>query len=371
MTEPSPPRRGLKRWQGLLLALSAVAIALIAVALLFQRQIGEAILARAIAATVGVDRSASLPDGLHVFVCGSGSPMPDPARAGPCLGVLAGERAFVVDAGAAGPRRLARMGFPFGKLERVYLTHLHSDHFDGLGELLLQAWVGAPRKQPLPVAGPPGVERVVAGLNEAYAIDAGFRTAHHGPSVADPAGFGGTPETLSALNDFAPSRVLLEEDGLRITLLLANHAPVEPAFGLRIDYKDRAVVISGDTTKMASLAVASEGADVLFHEALNSPLLRQMAAAAAARGQPHIAKIMTDIPDYHASPEEAAETAAAAGVGHLILYHIVPPIPGAYLNAAFLGDAPKLFSGKLTVAYDGLLVSLPAGQQAVTYRTLR
>jgi len=371
MTEFPPRRRGLKLWQKLLLGIGALMIGLVAVAYLFQRQIGEAILARAIADAVGVDRSASLPDGLHVFVCGSGSPMPDPSRAGPCLGVLAGERAFVVDVGAGSPRRLARMGFPLGKLERVYLTHLHSDHFDGLGELLLQAWVGGPRSVPLPVAGPPGVERVVAGLNEAYAIDAGFRTAHHGPGVAAPAGFGGTSETLARLNDFAPTRVLLEEDGLKITLLLADHAPVEPAFGFRIDYKDRAVVISGDTKKMATLAVASEGADVLFHEALNAPLVGEMAAAAVARGQANIAKIMTDIPDYHASPEQAAETAAAAGVEHLILYHIVPPLPSAYLNAAFVGDAPKLFRGKLTVAHDGLLVSLPAGQEDVIYRTVR
>ena len=106
----------------------------------FKTQIAMAGFKRAVAANVGRDASETLPDGLHVFVCGAGTPLPDPKRAGPCLAVLAGNHAFVFDAGSGGSRNLNRMGFPLGKVEGIYLTHLHSDHMDGLGELLMGEW---------------------------------------------------------------------------------------------------------------------------------------------------------------------------------------------------------------------------------------
>jgi ribonuclease Z len=260
------------------------------------------------------------------------------------------------------------MGFPMGQLERVYLTHLHSDHFDGLGELLLQAWVGGSRTTPLPVAGPIGLEDVVAGLNMAYRVDAGFRTAHHGPAIADPAGFGARPELIEAPTPAAPSRIILDEGDLKVTAILVDHPPASPAFGFRIDYKDRSVAISGDTKESAALAAASKDVDILFHEALNASMLQALVEANRTRGQQPIAKILTDIQDYHATPEDAARTASAANADNLIFYHLVPPFPSPYLEAAFVGDAPKLFKGRLRIAGDGLVVSAPADGTEVRYQ---
>ena len=50
--------------------------------------------ARMVTANVGVDRTVNLADGLHVYMCGAGSPLSDPKRSGPCIAVLAGEKAF-------------------------------------------------------------------------------------------------------------------------------------------------------------------------------------------------------------------------------------------------------------------------------------
>jgi ribonuclease Z len=112
-----------------------------------------------------------LPEGLHVALCGSGSPLPDPTRAGPCSVVIAGKHVFVVDAGEGGARNMTLMRIPNGHVEAVFLTHLHSDHIDGLGPMMLLRWTGANATVPLPIYGPAGTERVVAGVNEAYAID--------------------------------------------------------------------------------------------------------------------------------------------------------------------------------------------------------
>lgn len=338
---------------------------------IFQRQIGEAMFRQAVAENVGLDRSAELPDGLHVFMCGSGSPMPDPARAGPCVGVIAGGHAIVIDAGSGGVRRLSRMGFPVGRIEKVYLTHLHSDHIDGLGELMLQAWISGSRTTPLPVAGPEGVGDVVSGFNAAYRIDSTYRTAHHGAAIANPAGFGGAADVIAAPAGPGHKQVILDRDGFKLTVIAVNHAPVSPAFGYRIDYKDRSVVLSGDTVYSPDLVAAATGADVLFHEALNPAMLAEVKKAAADKGQPNISKVMGDIVDYHASPSDAARAATDAKAKQLILYHIVPPLPSALLDAAFIGDAPQHFAGPIKVAEDGLLVSLPAGTTSINQQMIR
>lgn len=339
--------------------------------LLMQRQIGEAMFRQAVVDNVGRDRAAELPDGLHVFMCGSGSPMPDPARAGPCVGVIAGSHVMVFDTGSGGARRLARMGFPVGRLESVYLTHLHSDHIDGLGELLLQAWITGERSSPLPVAGPQGVDEVVNGFNAAYRIDSTYRTAHHGARIANPLGFGGTAVVIPDPVGQTRARVIFEGDGAKVTVISVKHAPVAPAFGYRIDYKGRSVVLSGDTVYSPELVAAASGADVLFHEALRPSMVLTMGEAAANRGQNNLAKVMGDILDYHASPEDAARAARDAGVRQLVLYHIVPPLPSSLLNAAFLGDAPKTFPGPITVAEDGLLISLPASGTMINQDMIR
>lgn len=349
----------MKLWQWGLIGAAAILLALLAARQVFAVQIGEAAFRRAVAENVGHDPSADLPDGLHIYLCGTGSPLPDPDRAGPCIGVLAGERAFLFDAGAGSIRRLTRMGFPTGRTEKLYLSHLHSDHFDGLGELMVGAWVGGSRSEPLPVAGPPGVAEITDGFNAAYRIDSTYRMAHHGPAVANPAGYGLAPEVITLPAGPGASAALLDEDGLRITAFRVNHSPVEAAYGFRVDYKGRAAVISGDTVYSADLVAAARGADILFHEALNPEMVAAMSAAAAEAGAAPMSKVFADILDYHASPVDAARSAAEAGVERLVIYHIVPPLPSRALHPYFLKGTGAVYDGRIDVGEDGTLYSLP------------
>lgn len=312
----------------------------------------------------GVDQAAKLGDGLHVYVCGSGSPMPDADRAGPCLAVLAGGQAFIFDAGSGSIRKLGRMGFPMGKLQALFLTHLHSDHIDGLGEALLQGWIAGGRSAPLPVHGPEGTDKVVAGFNAAYAIDSTYRVAHHGEKVANPAGFGGTAQVIDPA---AQGGMVYSGSGVTIRVFAVDHNPIKPAFGYRIDYKGRSVTISGDTNYSPNLVAAARGSDVLFHEALNKQMIAALGAKLAERGQANNAQIMTDIQNYHASPEDAARAASQAGVSALVLYHLVPPLPSKLIEPMFLGKAPEVFSGTLKISHDGMIVSLPSGGKDIKF----
>jgi ribonuclease Z len=352
------------RW---ILICTGVAIAGVAGVKYYQAEIGQALFERAVSARVGTDATAELPDGLHVGLCGTGSPLPNVDRAGPCTVIIAGERVFVVDAGEGGARNIQLMGIAPGRVERLFLTHFHSDHIDGLGPMMLLRWTGASAATPLPVHGPAGVEAVIGGFNAAYAADNGYRVAHHGPAIVPPMGGGATamPFTLAG-----NSAVVFDGRGVRITAFKVDHDPVSPAVGYRFDYKGRSVVISGDTAKSASLVAASKGADLLVHEALQPRMVAAMTRALDAKGIGNTAKITRDILDYHASPEEAAEAAKAAGVKQLVLSHIVPPVPSAFFYPAFLGDAAKRFSGPIVVGEDGMLFSLPVGSKDISKRDL-
>ena len=354
----------MKRKIGIIAALIAV---LIGLALVFGRgAIAERAFQSALDNTVGVDQSAKLGDGLHVYVCGSGSPMPDAERAGPCLAVLAGSQAFIFDSGSGSIRKLGRMGFPMPKIQAMFLTHLHSDHIDGLGEALLQAWVAGGRSAPLPVYGPVGTDTVVDAFRKGYEIDQGYRVAHHGEKVVAPDGFGGAAQII-ALPDGTDNQVVYDQGGVKITVIRVDHAPIAPAFGYRVDYKGRSLTLSGDTVYSPSFTAASKGADLMLHEALNKKMVAALGKKLGERGQAKNAQIMTDIQNYHASPEDAARSAKEAGVQALVLYHLVPAPPAKLIEPMFLGDAPKLFSGTLKVSHDGMIISLPAGGKQVKF----
>ncbi len=270
---------------------------------------------------------------LRVLLCGTSSPMPHPTRARPCVAVFAGGRFYVVDVGTGSWNRLAGWRVDGARIGAVLLTHFHSDHIGELGEYDLQTWT-AGRPGPLRVFGPPGVSRVVAGFEEAYALDTGYRIAHHGAELMDPAK--GRMEARSV----PAAGVVLEENGLTVTAFAVEHDPVKPAYGYRFDYRGRSVVVSGDTAKSERVVEAARGADVLLHEAQANRIVAQIGEAAARGGLPRIAKIMGDIPDYHTSPVEAAEVANAAGVELLVMYHLTPPPPNPLVEASSRAGSP-------------------------------
>lgn len=348
---------------------ATLVIALLAVTAgwLGQAQIGTYLFDRTVERNVGQDPTAALPDGIHAYLCGSGSPLPDAQRAGPCVAVLAGKEAFVFDAGSGSIRKLQRMGFPMDRLQAAFLTHLHSDHIDGFGELMLQAWMAGGRDRPLPIFGPQGTDQVVEGFMQAYAIDRGYRIAHHGPEVARPGGFGGD---VRIIDPFTTGSTVYRSNGVTIRALPVDHQPVDHAFAYRIEYGGRSLVISGDTKQSAELAIFAKGADVLFHEALNPQMVGKIGNALADHGNSDGAKIMSDIPDYHTTPEQAAEVANQAGARALVLYHLVPAPPIRPVERAFLGNAPDLFEGDVRVGNDGLLVSLPAKGKTIEFTDL-
>lgn len=326
---------------------------------LMRERLATAAMARVFDKAMSSDPLAELPDGLHVGLCGSGAPMPDPGRAGPCVAVVAGQRLFVVDTGSGSTRNLSLMNLPPPRVEAVFLTHFHSDHIADLGELMLQRWGGGARTTPLPIYGPTGVDQVVAGFQMAYLQDEGYRIAHHGTAVMPPSGFGGVARPFP-VDRTKPDVLLIDEPDLKVWAFPVEHKPAEPAVGYLFEYKGRRAVISGDTGASPRLEKAAKGADLLVHEALSPDLVAIQKRAAVAAHRDNYRHIFEDILDYHATPEQVAGIAQRAGVRYLLLYHIIPPLPARALEGPFLGDARKIFHRPLRIGRDGDFVSLPA-----------
>jgi ribonuclease Z len=340
-------------------------IALVVAVLVYSQRanIAGRLMEKGLESRMGADIVAELEDGLHLALCGAGGPLPAPNASGPCVAVVAGKQLFMVDAGTDGPRNLTRMGYQPGTVKGVFLTHFHSDHIDGLGEISTMRWAGGDNATPLPVYGPRGVEQVVDGFNAAYAQDFTYRHEHHGDLVApmSAAGMQAVPFDKPPMGELT---LVYEGEGLRVEMLAVDHSPVEPAVGYRFSYKGRSLLITGDTTKQENIRKFSENIDLLVHEALAPNLVNMMNATAKKLGNEIMAKITYDILDYHASPVEAAETARDAGVGHLLYYHIVPPlvIPGQ--KTLYLNGAEDIFPN-YTIGEDGVSFSLPANSKEI------
>jgi len=281
------------------------------------------------------------------------------------VAVFAGGRFWVVDTGPGSWNRFALWQVDGRNIAGILFTHFHSDHIGELGEFNLQTWA-AGRSGPLAVYGPPGVERVVAGFAEAYALDTGYRIAHHGRDLLPPEVGRMDARVVPGPAEGTGPAVVLQDGGLAITAFAVTHTPVRPAYGYRFDYRGRSVVVSGDTVKDAGLIAAAKGADVLVHEAQANHLVALMREEAQKTGRARIAKILGDIPTYHTSPVEAAQAANEAGVRLLVLYHLTPPPPAAPLvERMFVRGVDAVRPGHWVLADDGLLITLPIASDAV------
>ena len=304
-----------RRGSGALKAVAAVLLASAVIAFVAARSeaVQDWALLRVFAAVTVDPNAAPTPDALSASVCGSRSPIPDSNRAEACVLVQAGERLFVVDAGDGSVARLRQWATPFNKIESVFLTHLHSDHISDLGDLHLATWVMQNRPGKLPVYGPRGVDRVTA--------------------------------------------------------FLVDHPPVVPAYGYRFEYRGRSLVISGDTNRSQAVVDNSRGVDVLFHEAQSNEMLDMMIGASIGTGQTQLAALLEDIQTYHSTAAEAAEVANAAGVGHLVYYHLTPPPRNWLMERRLLRNAVNVREDDWTLAQDGTQVTLPVGSDEIRIGT--
>lgn len=304
-------------------------------------------------------------DSLYVITTGTGAPLPDEERAGPQTVVIAGNQFLVFDCGPGSTHKMEVIPLEVGDVDALFLTHYHSDHIGDMGELMLKRWATIGNDHPLPIYGPQGIEEVVAGFEAAYQLDVGYRVAHHGEEAMPVSGAGGEAHTFDLGSALMASEVVYEKDGVQVVAFNVDHAPIFPAVGYRVTYKDKSVVITGDTVFTESLVHHSMGADVLVSEALNHEMSTMVSDA--TRGLENNASIVAeDIKDYHITPEQAGIVARDAGIPYLIITHVLPPVPSQILVNPFLRDARAVYDGYIYLANDGTMVKISVNSDEIT-----
>jgi len=276
----------------------------------------------------------------QVTLLGTGAPPPRMDRFGPSTLVEAGGKKFIFDAGRGAMQRLHQLGIPFGDIDAMFLTHHHSDHVVGFSDLWLTGWIGRPwgrRSAPLEVWGPQGTQQMMEHLPQAFAVDIRVRRRNY------------PPEGVKLVAHEIREGVVLEGGGVKISAFEVDHGGEElPAFGYRIDYGGRSVVLSGDTTFNDNLIRHAEGADVLVHE-----------VTAAGGSTPENAQQLKRIAANHTTPEQAAEVFARvkprlAVYNHLLLF-------GSAAPEDLVPATRKKYAGPLIVGED--LLQIEIGEQ--------
>lgn len=235
---------------------------------------------------------AALPEStadFKVTLLGTGTHGPRPDRFGASTLVEAGPERLVFDCGRSCTTRLWQLGIPLGTV-KLFITHLHADHTVGIPDLWLTGWLPMPyggRREPFRVWGPKGTEEMMADLQKAYRSN-----------IQTPRSFTlSQPQVGIDAKDFNEG-VVYDENGVRVTAFKVKHGQID-AFGFRVDYKSRSVVISGDMSPNENFIKYAQGADVVIHEvAAARPELLEKSAG--------VSRIVAN----HCTPEDAGKNLA-------------------------------------------------------------
>lgn len=270
----------------------------------------------------------------QIVMLGTGTPNADPARSGPCVAVVVDDTPYLVDAGPGLVRRAAAAhaagvsGLAVERLERVFLTHLHSDHTLGLPDLIFTPWV-LERSAPLQVYGPRGTESMVRHIRKAWGEDVDVRL--NGGEPSNPTGWRAEAHEIRA-------GVVYRDSLVTVTAFPVRHGAWQDAWGYRFNTPDYAVVISGDTAPCDSLIEAARGADLLIHEVYTD--------AGFARRPPLWQRYHSQ---FHTGAAALGTLARHAGVPKLVLYH---QLFWGVAEAELVKEVEATFGGPVLSAHD-------------------
>ncbi len=274
---------------------------------------------------------------MEIVLLGTGSPIPDPNRAGPATLLKVGVVEHVlVDAGRGCIMRMAAAGSIPGSLSGVLVTHLHSDHVTDLSDVISTHWIMSQEPTPLRIFGPVGIAEFIDHTMAALAPDIGYRMAHHEDLTWEP---------IIEVVELEPGD-RFEVGTSSVSVHRTAHEPAEPAIGYRLEHGHYVVALAGDTIPCDGVDEMCVDADAYVQTVIRSDLVQQI---------PN--QRFNDILDHHSSVIDAAQTAARNSVGRLVLTHMVPaPQPEQYPEWVAL--AAEHFDGEIIIGDDLTVIDL-------------
>lgn len=282
-----------------------------------------------------------------VTVLGSGTPIPSPTQAGTAILVQAGGETLMFDCGRACTTRLAELDPKLlTKVSGLFITHLHSDHIVGIDDLWLNGWTQG-RNVPLQIWGPVGTKDMMSNMRETFAFDIHRRVTDGIPST--------TEGLADAFTDMTEDGLVYARNGVEVTAFLVDHATVKPAWGFRIDYNGRSVMISGDTTVTESLYTYGKGADVILQEVISPAMTSYLESIF---NEEQVAKVLS----YHTEARDAGDIFLKSNPSLAVYYHT-----GIEERSTqpLLMETREVYDGPLEVSHD--LYQIRIGDTVTTH----
>jgi ribonuclease BN (tRNA processing enzyme) len=328
----------------------------------------------------------------------AGGSNPKATRSGYSNAVVVNGHGYMVDCGEGANTQLWRAGLDVNRsparadranVAAVFLTHLHSDHVIDFPNLFLGGWPNrpidvygpAPAGLPLPIYPPgrpmpplvnpedptPGTRAMADHLMNAFSYNINLRITDESRSnIAElinvhelgiardgyrpdidlgVVASGASPAT--AAPDMEPIVVYPEDDnGVRVTAVLVQHAPAFPAFAYRFDTPTGSVVFSGDTGPCENVVRLARGADILVHEVIDLEWMKEL-----LHRLPNGEAVINHLGRAHSAPDQVGDIASRAGVRTLVLSHLVPG-DGEVSEDEWEAKVRPHFSGEIVCGVD-------------------
>lgn len=243
-----------------------------------------------------------------VTLLGTGHPSPRLDRFGPSTLIEAAGHKIIFDCGRGTMQRAYQVHKETQDFDKLFITHLHSDHTTGIPDLWITGTIMGRHDKPLRIWGPRGTKSMAANLEKAFAVDLKVRRMGEQRYGLDHEK-GVRIEAADVDEGF-----VYEEDGLSVEPFRVNHFDHfcdEPSFGYRVKYDGRSVVLSGDTCFCENLIMYSSGVDLLVHEVAAAPL------------GVDLSNDVRYFLSLHTQPEECGRVFQRVNPGLAVYYHVL------------------------------------------------
>lgn len=281
-----------------------------------------------------------------------GGPLPTKDRAQSSNLLIVNGTLYLIDAGDGVTRRIIQAGYDFRKVGKIFITHAHSDHDNGLATLLNSEWEYQ-RAEPIDIYGG-GVEALVRGAIAYLTPNADIRWSEgkkrpmadifHGHNVS--------------------SGVIYQDANLKVTAVENTHfhfQPGDPAYGkyhsfsYRFDTPDRVVFFTGDTGPSDAVVELARGADLYVTECTSPDdvvALFKKTGAWQAKTPQEQEGFVRHMHEEHVTPDDIGKMAAKAGVKAVVMTHLGPTVNPNDDYQRYVDGAKKYYSGSIMLAKD-------------------
>jgi ribonuclease Z len=309
-----------------------------------------AVLATVLAALMSLAAPAQAADpAMKVTLLGTAGPEYFPDRLGIATLVEANGELFLFDVGRGANQRLYQSRVNPKDISRIFLTHLHNDHFEGLPDLWMTPWFLLGRDHGFELWGPEGTAEMVQGMRAMFGHDLKARVNQFNPIA-----------TLAIETHVVSDGVVFDKNGVKVTAFPVEHADGNPAFGYRVDFNGRSVVLSGDTTLNDNVIKHGTGADLIVHNVIAfSDRLSQLPEMKGV-----LAKLTT--------PEQAAQVFKRARPKLAVYSHIVTKeLQGKKGEEQIIARTRAAgYDGPLEMGVDRLAIEIGADVKMIAPRPL-